>query len=341
MKKRFLFGFLFILLVSCTKTIDFDDEQHSNQVVVNGIIWPGEAFTLYLTQSGSILKDWQTNTPLEGTLDLYEEDRLIHPFPSQRGVFSAPDLSPKAGKSYRIVVTVDGRAVSAETRIPAQAEVISTDTTSLRNTDGSRTIHYQFKLKDGDGEDYYRIIVRNENLVQVSDVGDPARKYYLNETYYQIQSEDPVFKTVYNNSEGAVLNQGPGNDYFIFPDTYFQGKEYTLEFQVSTYYIGSNEYGDPGNPVAGTQKKLIYDRNVVHVQRLSKELYHYLKYLKLYNHFHDNPFAEPVSVYSNVTNGAGIFAGFNDDTRFTYESVSIPYSMDTIQVEENPSYGNQ
>jgi hypothetical protein len=342
MKKHIFFlSLIFVALLSCTKTMDFDDEGLAQQAVVNGIFSPDAPFTVYLTQSGSILIDRQTNPPLEGSMDLFEDGTLIRQFPSQIGHFSATDLQLKAGKNYGIVVTSNGKSINAETTIPYPAEVMSIDTSSIRNKNGSTTTNYKIKVNDPTGDDYYRIVVTNETLVQVKDeVDQNTAKYYLTKSQNTITSDDAVFKSVYNNFGDAVVTHGPENDYFIFPDVYFQGKEYILQFQISTYfngYIGYGGYGGSGNTIPA--QKRIYDRHVVHVLRLSKELYNYLKYLKLYNYYHDNPFSEPISVYSNVKNGVGIFAGFNDDTRFTYDRIYTPYSMDTITIEENPSYG--
>ncbi|MGE5395011.1 MAG: DUF4249 family protein, partial [Candidatus Saccharibacteria bacterium] len=83
----------------------------------------------------------------------------------------------------------------------------------------------------------------------------------------------------------------------------------------------------------------IYNRFTLHVQRISKDLYNYLKYLELYDYYHENPIAEPVPVYSNVKNGAGIFAGFNDDAKYTFEKIYIPFSKDTIKIDNTSNGG--
>lgn len=339
MKNHLLLSLMLVTLSTCTKTLDFDDEGFANQVVVNGIIWPDQNFSVYLIQSGSILIDRQTNPPLEGTLELYEDEILIRQFPSQLGHFTAPDIQTKAGKNYRIVVFASGRQLNAETTIPMPAEVLSMDTTTFKNEYGAKTTSYKIKVKDPRGEDFYRIVIMHESLFMVSS--EDTRKYYKYTTQDGIESDDPVFKSVYNNFGDKVIDIGPNNDYFIFPDIYFQGKEQTIQFQ-SAFWFNWNPlpggYGDPTNQVMAGKKQPVYDRQTIHVQRLSKDLYNYMKYLKLYNHFHDNPFSEPLPVYSNVKNGAGIFAGFNDDSRFTFENIYIPFSMDTIQIETIPSY---
>lgn len=148
-------------------------------------------------------------------------------------------------------------------------------------------------------------------------------------------TDDPVFKSVYNNSGEEIFDMGPENRYYIFTDDFFEGKERTIQIRKDFYY---NNF-DPSNPQLNNMPETIYDRFTIHVQRLSKDLFNYMKYLELYNYYHDNPISEPVPVYSNVKNGAGIFAGFNDEARFTFENVYIPYSMDTIKIEQDPYNG--
>lgn len=336
MKNYLYYLLIFLVLPACTKYLELEDQELANQAIVNSILWPDQTFSVFLTSSSSILADKATNPPMQGKLDLYEDGNLIRQFSSQLGEFSAPDIKPKSGKKYRIVVISNDREISAETTIPYPAEVKSVDTVTVNHQKNYKTTRYSIKVKDPPGEDYYRIVVMNETLLQGKDPQDKRlMRYYLNKSQKYINSEDTIFKTVYKSFDGSLHSHGgPKNDFFIFPDTYFQGEEYILQCNSTTYF---NRNTDSNNAIL----KPVFERNVIHVQRLSKELYTYLKYLKLYNNYYATPFSEPVTVYSNVKNGAGIFAGFNDDARTTFETVYIPYLMDTIQIEDTPFYGNQ
>lgn len=349
MNRSIYFALMLVTLLSCTKTIDFDDEEQAHLVVVNSMFSPNQMFSVLLNQSTSILINGHINPKIEGTMDLYEDGTLIRQFPSQLGGFLYSDVEPKAGKTYRIVVSAIGQQVEAETIIPLQADVISVDTTEYKGN-GLNHIYFNVKMKDAEGDDYYRLVIVHENLVKfpAQNENDTTR-YFLYTNQEAIGTEDPVFKSVYNNFGDEIIDYGPENDYYIFPDTYFQGKEYTLQFYISSHYR------DPANPGGGygggynnpndsnyeNRPQQIYDRSTIHIQHLSKDLYNYMKYIKLYDQYHDNPFSEPVAVYSNVKNGAGIFAGFNDDAKFIYEDTYIPYSMDTIKVDVGYSYGSK
>ena len=339
MKKYILFILMVVSILACTKTLDFDDEGLANKLVFNGIIQTGDSFTSNLSRSSSILSETGFGIPpmsAYGTIQLYENGTLLSTASSPFGQFSLTDIKPKAGASYRVVVNSENETIEAQTTIPEKANVLSVDTTSVKSNNNLRSTILNLRIKDPEGEDYYRIIYMRETISYLQD-NKGVRKYYRNYSQYGIGSDDPVFKSVYNNFGDEIID-GPDNEYSIFPDTYFNGKEYSMKL---SYYENLSSYSGYGygnsSVVYGT--KQIYERNEIHVQKLSKNLYNYLKYLKLYNFYHDNPFAEPVPIYSNVKNGIGIFAGFNDEVKLQYEKKLIPFSMDTIKIEEN-GYNN-
>lgn len=339
MKKYILFILMIVSILACTKTLDFDDEGLANKLVFNGIIQTGDSFKANLSRSSSILSETGFGIPpmsANGTIQLYENGTLLSTV-SSLGQFSFADIKPKAGASYRIVVNTENEMIEAQTTIPNKVEVISVDTTSVKSNNLIFTF-INLRIKDPEGDDYYRIVSMRETISYIQD-NKGVRKYHRAYNQFLIASDDPVFKSVYNNFGDEIID-GPDNEYSIFPDDYFNGKEVSVKFRTNPSY-----YGDPSNPGMhgygyGYGTTQIYERNEIHVQKLSKDLYNYLKYLKLYNFYHDNPFAEPVPIYSNVKNGIGIFAGYNDETKLQYEKKLIPFSMDTIKIEEGGySYG--
>ena len=277
----------------------------------------------------------------DGSIELFENGTLLTQFSSTKGRFKAKEIKPKTGSSYRIVVTSNGKQIEAETTIPNKAEVVSVDTTKIiTDSYNSKQTQFNVKIKDQEGDDFYRIIVSNETLMLRYNVdGKGSDKYYLEKNQNPISSDDPVFNSLFNNFGGETMDMGPANDDYIFPDDYFKNKEYSIHFRDNSYSFRNYFYRDPINPSFYTGIKLIYERNTVHILKLSKELYNYMKYLRLYNYYHDDPFSEPVPVYSNIKNGIGIFAGFNDDAKITFEKKYVPFSMDTIKVEGSYNYG--
>ena len=133
------------------------------------------------------------------------------------------------------------------------------------------------KIKDPAENDYYRIVVMNENLSKMTFIDSEKKKttsYYLQKMQYSILSDDPVFKSVYNNMGEDIIDMGPENDSNIFPDDYFKGKEYSVQFRISNsgyHYYNPYYYGNPSNP--NSENGIIYERNTIHIQKLSKDFY--------------------------------------------------------------------
>lgn len=338
MKKYILILFILSTAWACTKTIDFDDNGIGNLIVLNSIILPDSCVSGSISQSTSILKGNRyggviEGSVIEGSVELYENGIKVGQINPLLGSFRFTDIKPKTGNTYRIVVSSNGKQAEAETIIPNQADLISVDTATIIGEWGGKELNCKIKIRDSSDDDYYRLIVSSERLVMFVGQYDTVKtKYYIYSSQYNINSDDPVFKSVYNNFGSDIIDMGPDNTYSIFPDDYFQGKEYSLQMQTPAFYYTG--YGNPSKPTIHRGENSIYERKTIHIQKLSKGYYNYMKYLNLYEYYRDNPFSEPVPVYSNVKNGAGIFASFNDEAKFSFEKIYFPFSMDTIKVEK-------
>ena len=333
MKKYILFSLILAFTWACTKTLDFDDNGVGNLIVLNSLISPDSCVSGRISQSTSILKGNRyggvsEGSNIKGSVELYENGIKVGQINSVNGNFRFTEIKPKTGNTYRIVVTSNGKQADAETTIPNQVEVISADTTTIRNEWGNM-LYFKIKFRDSSEKDYYRIVITNESMVRLTNLEDTIKtRYYINRYSGSFTSDDPVFKSVYNNFGSDIIDMGPDNSYNIFPDDYFQGKDYFIQTWMSGF---NNDYPTDNLTYFSHQ---VYSRRIIQVQKLSKGYYNYMKYLRLYEFYRDNPISEPVPVYSNVKNGAGIFASFNDEAKFSFEKIYIPFSMDTIKVEK-------
>ncbi len=314
-----------ILFVSCTKVIDFEEADTEQQIVVNGILSPDSTFVVMLTKSRSILEEAKYQVVADAQVILFEDGTEIGQAYEDRGYYVIPTFTPQSGKSYRLNIKANGKELNAETAVPVPVEVTKTDTTTIENEWGGKTMELKVTFQDSPENDYYRIIVFREQLLSARNEHGATVYYRFRQPDY-INLDDPVFKSLYSNFEYGDVETGPDNDYAIFSDELINGKEYTLRFEAN-FSSSNGNYG------------MIYEKYIVHFQKLSGDLFNHLKYVNLYDYYHDDPFSEPVPVYSNIKNGAGIFAGFNDDQKLVFEEIHQPYSMDTIQVEEGYGYG--
>ncbi|MFY9151488.1 MAG: DUF4249 domain-containing protein [Prolixibacteraceae bacterium] len=338
MKKYIFLSLILFAAWACTKTIEFDDNGVGNLIVLNSIIYPDSCVSGNISQSTSILKGNRYGGFIDGTVELYENGNKVGQMNPLFGKFRFPEIKPKAGNTYRIVVISGGKQAEAETTMPEKAEIVSVDTTTISNEWGGKSLNCNIKFHDSGDEDFYRIIITDESMIRLTNLRDSVKfRYFVYRYSSTINSDDPVFKSVYNNFGTDILDMGPDNMYGIFPDDYFQGKEYSIQTLTSVF---SHEYdGYPTDNLTYFNHQ-VYSRKIIQIQKLSKSFYNYMKYLRLYSFYRDDPFAEPVPVYSNIENGAGIFGSFNDEAKFTMEKIYVPFSMDTIKVEPtNNGYG--
>jgi hypothetical protein len=321
MKLYFSLLILAFVFNSCIKTIEFDDKTLANRLVFNAQITPSDLFTGTVRKSTSILSNASNPNVANGSVKLFENGNLQSEFTFQNGYFAKPQLSFKEGKTYRVEISADNQTISAETTIPEPAPVLQIDTISSRTTTGESTMQLTITFRDKlETKDYYRIVAHEDQTYQVTDQNGNKREY-VSPVDLQIIQDDAVFKSVYTNFSNDVVDLNPENSYNIFPDDYFEGKEYKLKFKTKSY-PGGGGYGY--NPIYGSGNQygypeLISGKTTVYFQKISKDLYNYLKYLKLYDTYKDNPIAEPVPVYSNIKNGAGIFAGLTINVQLKWE----------------------
>ena len=318
MKKYILYSLILATAWACTKTLEFNDNGVGNLIVLNSIISPDSCVSGSISQSTSILKDNRYGGFIDGAVELYENGTKVSQINSLYGNFRFTDIKPKPGVTYRIVVSSNGKQAEAETTVPDQVSLISVDTATISNEWGGKNLSCNIKFHDSADEDFYRIIITDESMVRFTNFKDSVKtRYFIYQYSNSINSDDPVFKSVYNNFGSDIIDIGPENSYGIFPDDYFQGKDYSIQAQTSDF----NRHNGYATDSVNYFNHQVYSRRIIQVQKLSKGYYNYMKYLNLYTYYRDNPFAEPVPVYSNVNGGAGIFASFNDASKFTIEKI--------------------
>ncbi|TDN96217.1 DUF4249 domain-containing protein [Sunxiuqinia elliptica] len=322
---RLIFTCLLIVLgwSSCTKTIDFQEAENEQQLIINGILTPDSTFKIMLVKSQSILESSGYPVVSGAQVTLKEDGTELGQAIEKNGYYTIPAYRPLPGKTYRLDVQSGSKNLTTETYIPTSAKIISVDTTTNKGQWGHKRKQFDLTFEDQPGDDFYRILLVQE-LLYTMQIKPDSMVYMLSRSTQYILSEDPVFNSLYNNIDNETLDMGPENNYQIFPDLYFNNKQYNVKFEVYDSYRNND---------------ILYQKSTVHLQKLSKDLFNFLKYLNLHNYYRDEPFSEPVPVYSNIENGTGIFAGVNDEAQVSFKEVFIPHSMDTIEVVEAPDYG--
>ncbi len=164
-----------------------------------------------------------------------------------------------------------------------EGEVISVE--MFESTRGSLSVQLRVRIDDPPDEaNYYqlRFMYENPNLF-----GDERFPVFF-------QFEDPTL----------ILDSHSTSNQITFSDLLFDGKSVELNFDMS---VGQRFPDDPGPLRLYTELSTVND--VVFSLEAS---------IESQRDTDDNPFAEPVPVYSNVEGGVGIFTGRNT-TRGQYD----------------------
>lgn len=209
----------------------------------------------------------------------------------------APLEGPLPGETYRIEVSVPGfNPVWAETTIPQPVEIIQWNLDRIGFFDENGLIYSRVSLlfNDPPGQkNFYEIVVT-----------DVSCQYDAN-CYSKVVTFEP-FITSEPHYPSPVMVHLPKPNRLLFTNQTFQGEQCNINF----YYFPGQEVS-PGSHITLTGGFI-----AIQLRHVTEEYYkHFSTMLQARNQRLEDPFhgmGEPINIYSNITNGLGVFAGFNN-----------------------------
>lgn len=289
----FCSAIIVLVLASCggdkfSQVVEIDLPAHTPMLSVSA-----EFSTVDSSLVANVSTTWATNEApadpnvKDATMRIFENGNLWRelPYNPSTGQYESEGLANFVvdGQTvYRLEVTAPSfETVFAEQKMPKPVEI-----TSLKykyqgavGPEGDKVDELNFEFQDPAGQDDYYGLAG----------------FYI---YSEVFNED-TFSYNYNmylESYDPLLEEGASN-LLLVSDKSFDGKKVTFK----TYcYCGFGE---------NEQFKIV--GQLVH---LTREKYLYLRSLNQYQNAHDNPFAEPVTVQSNIENGVGLFSLESVDT---------------------------
>ncbi len=253
---------------------NFKMPPYTNKLVLNSILRNDQPFSANVSFSMPALDFGDPKYTSAAKIYIYEGTNLIDSL--TYSTFSSDYQGtkfPQPGVLYKVECRHAGYPfASATTAIPNKVPGFTSSFKDSTNTDSSGfpTGTIKMTFKDEVGENYYKVkLFYYENFL--SEWRDLA-----------IETNDPAL-----DEFGEINNDGS----ISFEDLGFEGKTKEIEF-ITPFAIAT-----------GTPKFIVV------FETISKELYNYYTSLTRYEIAKDNPFAEPVFIYTNIANGLGIFAG--------------------------------
>lgn len=281
MKKTVLILVSFFFLVSCETVIDVDLPAHKPGIVVNCVMKEGKPVSASITRSVGILDTLEIEIINGADVKLYENGVFVGTllFNSQEGVDSVPgeyriNHNAVAGAEYRLEVSAPAYdPVQAGATIPQAVPIASHVFTENASVNqfGEQMSQLSVTINDPAGIDNYYFLT-------IIDTTETESGYY-----FSMESTDPSVVQTYTGSG------------ILFSDELFDGKTYTLKADIPGF--------SGGTPFSQSMKVVL--------QTIDRNDFLYQKTFYLHIENEENPFAEPVQVYTNINGGLGIFGGYS------------------------------
>ena len=279
---------LLFALSACEQVIEPDLPEHTPRLVLQAFFTSDSTWVAFVGRSAGILEAMPERemSVADATVELLQEGRIIDrlEFFQEERVYMWAKGALQTGESYSLRVAAPGFATIEATDAiprPVPTAVVSylTHTSDRSESRIKGDMSIKLEIQDPPGEtNYYQIRMF---------------AFFRSEQYEgSFSTQDPSI--IADNAADEPFNESFYTAPF-FKDTLFDGQTHAIEL--------SGNYNAPGRT-----------RLRVQVLHVSETYYEHLRSAKSHESTLDNPFAEPVSVYSNVENGYGIFAGYSSQT---------------------------
>jgi len=279
MKNLVLIFSFSIVLISCEKIIPFTGEISQSKLVVNSLFDSENPWRVHVSHSLSVIDNGELGDVEDATVIIKDSlGNIVETLIYESEGYYRGNMYPQTGQDYRIDVTHNSYTdVYSSDKLPSPINILSVDTMT-NIVDGEEQFDMTINFEDpGDSRNYYRVSVH----VGYWDIDWATGDSILTEYQMPVLLEDPVFNNKNNwESEG------------LFTDLLFDGQEKDLKIAIEL------------------EGKIDYiDYLEVWLYNITESTYNFNISYNIYENASGNPFAQPVQVYSNITNGFGIFGG--------------------------------
>ncbi|MFA9392318.1 MAG: DUF4249 domain-containing protein [Prolixibacteraceae bacterium] len=292
-KKVSILGCLLVLFGACSSEMLVDVDR-TNKIVVNGIFAAGDTINLWLFRNASLYDTIQSPTDfrydygLENALVQLYEDAVLVGTLEQRNSYYAyySHVVARSGHHYTLSASCSNYpSITARCQVPDATMI---DTVSYLVSNDSINMKLQITFSDPDvDENYYAIrlytkkngIKKNRSFYNIDPVFGEELSYDFNLLRFSADQ-----KTVARADISDGGNQGgPISFHCILPNRFIDA-------------LSSNDIF-PGDTIG----VLLYS--------IPLSIYEYNQSVNAYEGIQQSG-SEPASIYTNVSNGIGIFSGY-------------------------------
>lgn len=274
---------------SFSQVVEIDLPPHTPLIAVKGFFVEPGFGNMLVADSKGILENRAFNILKDATVIIDAgANQFTGEFQDQAQLFYFQDIIDfESTSSLSLTIEAPGyESVTAEALVPQLIEIAGVwwEEDGGIDLEGYVADLFSIEFDDPSGENYYSLEANyNQSYEYVDQNGDTMYQDNTNRVY--LFSNDPL---LFQTSNGL-----------LFSDASFDGKTAQLE-----------ALGDIYNKP---------DSITVILNSISRDAYLYERSLELFRQNDGNPFAEPVTVHSNIEGGYGIFAA----TRSSSKSIEV------------------
>jgi len=293
--KPILLFAVIITAISCEKIIPFTSDITESKLVVNSLFDNTQRWNIHVSKSLSVIDNAEL-TGVENASVIISDSigNIIETLLHDSGGFYTGGIIPQTNNTYRIDVSANNfTSVYALETLPNNIPILSVDTSSIININNEKELQFDINFSDPSEETNYYILGVDVGFWEFYDLGAG----FLDSSF--IEMTIPL----YSNDQSSNDNETNNKDgTILFEDLLFNGQNKNL----SVYsYI---------EDISWSASPITFDYIHVNLFNISEATYLYKRSYSIHQNTSGNPFAQAVQVYSNITNGFGIFGGAQIDT---------------------------
>lgn len=323
---------LAILLQSCHKELDYEDLDFKPKIVLNGIIYQDSIIEVNVARTKSIIEHSEVLPFLDNAeVRLFENDVYIEDLSYDSLGMYRSTVTAKANTSYRLEAKTDEiETASASFSLQELKEFTLsniqfeiTDTTVSFNDISVEELLAGIDVPP-ETDTSLSFVKLKFDIVFVDDATE--ENYYSYENYgnFNALMHTSIFSSELGEIE-AVLLEEEGSAHLSFQNFHDYDKYYPEGRSSHNGYREGHYISDElfnGNEVHFSLKTFYFTGNIEPVEIILYSYPYDYVYFNItgirYMNARDNPFSQPINIYSNVENGTGMVCGVSKSRQIIY-----------------------
>lgn len=301
-KIRFIIIICLFLFKGCDRETELEIPYSGDKMVIYSFLSTDQPIKVRLSKSRPLDSGLVTYIK-DATIKLYENNIHIEDLICNYDYVSPSNFMCKGGTEYTLYIYHKKLGTSkASTEIPTPTPIKVVDTSSMNKLYTWRSLD----VHRGREEIFLLSGLRSVLEIKI-EINDPPgeKNYYILDVDgppFEAEIPEPGIYSIpfsYDSEEemidGWIVNRNV-SPYVTwvysayFSDRFFNGKNFIFTIYVLKEYV-------------------INSRIHIKLYTINEEYYNYIKSVQEWEENKDNPFSEPVIIYSNVVNGMGILGG--------------------------------